>query len=67
MKATIAIKGMTCGGCASSVESAVKQVLGIISAQVSLEKAELDVEFDANKVTLADIRETVEKAGFQTE
>ena len=67
MKETITVKEMTCGGCKASVEEAVKRLLGVISASANVERAELVLEFDETKVTLADIREAVEKAGFETD
>ena len=67
MKATIKVKGMSCGGCKLSVEAAVKKVAGIVSAVASLENAELSVEFDEKKTALADIRAAVVKAGFGAE
>lgn len=67
MKETITVKEMSCGGCKVSIEEAVRGLLGVISAEANVERAELALEFDENKVTLADIREAVEKAGFETD
>lgn len=67
MKATIKVKGMTCGGCKQSVENAVRKVTGVVSAEADLQKAELNVEFDENTSALAEVRAAVVKAGFVTE
>jgi len=67
MKATIKVKGMTCGGCKLSVENAVRKVAGIVSAEADLQKAELNVEFDEKTSALADVRAAVAKAGFGTD
>jgi len=65
MKATIKVNGMSCGGCKQNVEKAAGKVPGVISAEASLEKAELTVEFDEKKASLADIRAAVVEAGYK--
>lgn len=65
MKTVIKVKGMVCGGCKAGVENAVKKLPGIKSAEASLDKAELTVEFDETKAALADIKAAVVKAGFE--
>ncbi len=67
MKTVIKIKGMSCGGCRKSVENALARVPGVVSADVSLEKAEAAVEFDENKAAPKDLKAAVVKAGFSAE
>ena len=67
MKTVIKIKGMSCGGCRLGAENALKRVPGVVSADVSLERAEASVEFDENKAALKDLKAAVAKAGFQAE
>lgn len=67
MKTVIKIKGMSCGGCRAGVENALKRVPGVVSVNVSLERAEASVEFDDNKAALKDLKAAVVKAGFQAE
>ena len=67
MKATIKVKGMSCGGCRAGVENALKRVPGVVSVAVSLESAEAVVEFDENKAALKDLKAAVVKAGFSAE
>jgi len=67
MKTTINVKGMSCGGCRAAVENALKKVPGVLSAAVSLEKAEAAVEFDEKKTALKELRAAIEKAGFGAE
>lgn len=61
MAKTYKVEGMTCGGCASSVEQAIKMV----SAQASVE-----VQLEGGLVTVSGvddddlIRQAVEDAGF---
>jgi copper chaperone CopZ len=65
MKITIKVTGMSCGGCKHGAETAVKRIPGVISAEASLERAELAAEFDEKKASLPDIRAAIEKAGFK--
>ncbi len=64
MKNVIPVKGMSCGGCKAAVEKAVGRVPGVTSAQASLEKAELAVEYDEKKAALEDIKAAVREAGY---
>jgi copper chaperone CopZ len=65
MKTTIKIQGMSCNGCRAGAENALKRVPGVVSASVSLEKAEAEVEFDEKKAALSDLKAAVAKAGFK--
>ncbi|MBI4350553.1 MAG: heavy-metal-associated domain-containing protein [Elusimicrobia bacterium] len=67
MKATIKVKGMSCGGCRLGVENALRRVPGVLSAAVSLEAAEAVVEFDEKKAALGELKAAVAKAGFSAE
>lgn len=60
----IQVDGMHCGGCASSVSKALLALDGVAKAEVSHEKAQAQVQFDAQKVSTATLLEAVEEAGF---
>lgn len=64
---TLKIDGMTCGGCVKSVTRLLSELDGVAQADVSLEKAQAVVSFDANKVQPAALVEAVEDAGFDAE
>ncbi|MDA8130992.1 MAG: heavy-metal-associated domain-containing protein [Elusimicrobia bacterium] len=65
MKIVLKIMGMSCGGCRSGVENALRRVPGVISVEVSLPKGEAAVEYDEKKAAPGDLRAAVEKAGFK--
>lgn len=65
MKSVIKVLGMSCMHCKAAVEKGVRAVPGVEAAEVSLEKAELAVEYDEKKAALSDIRAAVEKAGYK--
>ena len=62
---TLGITGMTCGGCVRSVTNVLKAQDGVAKAEVSLEKANAVVEFDPAKVQVAELKRSVEEAGFE--
>jgi mercuric transport protein len=61
---TIQVKGMTCGGCATSVEKALKSTEGVQEACVSFERGRAVIKYDDQKVTVAKLREVIDSTGF---
>lgn len=61
---TIRVKGMTCGGCATSVEKALKSTEGVQEARVSFERGKAVIKYDDQKVTIAKLREVINNTGF---
>ena len=61
---TIYVHGMTCGGCAISVEQALRNTEGVEDARVSFERGEAVVKYDDRKVTAAKLREVVTGIGY---
>lgn len=58
------VTGMTCGGCVSSVMSALKAVEGVEDVKVSLPDHEARVQYDEQVVSSKQLRSAVEGAGF---
>lgn len=50
---TLAIKGMTCGGCVLGVRTVLTRLPGVSSADVSYEKGRAVVTYDPARVTVA--------------
>ncbi|HEM5430159.1 TPA: copper-translocating P-type ATPase [Streptococcus suis] len=64
-QASYPIQGMTCASCALTVEKAVGKLVGIEEASVNLATEKLSVSYDEKLLGLEDIRQAVEKAGYQ--
>ncbi|HEM4914273.1 TPA: heavy metal translocating P-type ATPase, partial [Streptococcus suis] len=64
-QASYPIQGMTCASCALTVEKAVGKLIGIEEASVNLATEKLSVSYDEKLLGLEDIRQAVEKAGYQ--
>ena len=61
----LSVRGMTCGGCVSSVKAALEKVPGVSRAAVSLEKNEAAVTYEKDKTTPEELVKAVEKAGYK--
>jgi copper chaperone len=57
----IKIEGMSCGHCKMAVENALKEVAGVASAYVDLDRKEAVVTGSA---AIADLHQAVEEAGY---
>ena len=63
-KIVLKIEGMHCSGCSTRLERVLNGIEGV-SAKVSLENKNASVEYDTQKVTLNQICEAIEDAGFE--
>ncbi|MDA8344520.1 MAG: cation transporter [Thermaerobacter sp.] len=61
---TLAIDGMTCDHCKMTVTKALMGVEGVKTAQVSLEDARADVEFDPARVSVEALVQAVDEEGY---
>ena len=62
--ARLAIRGMSCANCSGTVEDALGELDGVQEANVNFATDEGTVEYDVREVTLAEIYETIEDAGY---
>lgn len=58
------VTGMTCGGCVSSITSALKAVAGVEAVNVSLADHEARVQYNERLASPQQLRSAVEGAGF---
>ena len=64
---SLKIKGMHCTGCSTRLEKVLNNQDGIENAKVSFEEAKTDIKFDENQISLEEIKEVIEDAGFEAE
>lgn len=64
-RVVIGIEGMHCGGCASGVKAMLKRTPGVISAEVSYEEKQAEVEFDPSATTREKLVEAVNNMGYK--
>ncbi len=59
----LTVTGMHCGGCVKSVTRVLEELDGVAQVNVTLE-GYADVQFDETKVSVSQLIETIEDAGF---
>lgn len=62
---SLKIEGMTCAACARAVERATRKIDGVVESNVNLATEKLNISFDETKVSIKDIQDAVEKAGYK--
>lgn len=60
-------KEISCSGCKKHITEAVKELDGIKSVDVNIEKKTVIVEFDDSKTTIETIKAAIEEAGYSAE
>lgn len=63
--ATIAIRGMTCANCATTNESALAAVPGVLSADVNAATEEARIEYNPADASMEDLYAAIESAGYE--
>ena len=64
MKETLKVEGMSCNHCVNSIETSVGELNGVSTVNVNLDQGDVTVEFDETKISLAQIKETIEDQGY---
>jgi P-type Cu+ transporter len=57
--------GMHCASCALTIEKALRETQGVVSANVNLATETASIQYNPEIVTIPILRKVVEKAGFQ--
>src|SRR5260370_22935500 len=61
----VAIEGMHCTSCATGIKVMLKRTPGVISAEVSYERREVDVEYDPSRTSPDKIVEAISNMGYK--
>jgi Cu+-exporting ATPase len=59
------VKGMSCASCAARIEKKVGELEGVQKVSVNFEAEVAAVDYDPEKISIADVSGTIEKLGFQ--
>jgi len=62
---TLSIGGMSCASCVNTVQEAVSELDGVLSASVNLVTEKLTVRYDPQRVRVAQIKKAVVDAGYE--
>jgi len=63
-KLILPVGGMTCASCVAHVEKALRGLDGVFSVNVNLATEKATVEYDPDRVGVADFKRVVEEAGY---
>ncbi len=63
-KINLPIEGMTCAGCARTIESALSHADGVLKVNVSLPTETAHVEFVPSRISPKELEEVVRKSGY---
>ena len=61
------IEGMHCSGCSTRLQKVLNNLEGVEEAEVSLEAKQAMIKYDEDKISIEEIREAIEDAGFKAE
>jgi P-type Cu+ transporter len=64
-KTEVKIAGMTCANCATTIERSLKSLNGVTNANVNVGTETAAIEYDSEKVTLAEIQKAVTDVGYK--
>lgn len=67
MQAVFKVTGMSCQGCVSSIEGALKKTPGVEQVAIDLKGAKATITFDTNKISSNDIASKIIDLGFDAE
>lgn len=60
----LSVTGMTCQGCVKGVQLALSALPSVQNIQVSLEQAQVSLDYDGTQVSKEQIIDTIENKGF---
>jgi copper chaperone len=63
--ATLKVNGMTCSGCVNSVKKVLTAIDGVQGVDVSLEKSQATIVYDATRARPAQFKTAIEDAGYE--
>jgi copper chaperone CopZ len=64
---TFTVRGFHCSGCSDNLSTALGNIDGVIRARASFDDAEVEVRFDADRVSEKDLRDQIAKSGFEAD
>ena len=67
IETNLKIEGMHCAGCSTRLEKVLNNLEGVEIAKVILEEKKATIKYDETKISLENIKESIEDAGFKGE
>ena len=67
IKKKLKIEGMHCASCAMNIDFDLEDLDGVKSSNTNYAKSETEVEFDEDKINIAQIIKSIEKTGYKAQ
>ncbi|MBC7428261.1 MAG: heavy-metal-associated domain-containing protein [Bacteriovorax sp.] len=61
------VNGMHCGGCAGKIKKSLNELNIDHTVDINVESGKVSIKFNSEQSTIAVLKSSVEKAGFQVE
>jgi copper chaperone len=61
---TFNVEGMSCAHCEATVEEELNALSGVERSNADFERGTVEVRYDESRVTTADIKNSVQEAGY---
>jgi len=58
------VEGMTCNHCKAAVENAVRQLSGVLAAEVDLSRKTVTVQYEPDRVSVEQMKQAIEEEGY---
>ncbi|MFO7262955.1 MAG: hypothetical protein A6D91_05345 [Bacillaceae bacterium G1] len=58
------VEGMTCNHCKAAVENAVRQLSGVLAAEVDLGRKTVTVQYEPDRVSVEQMKQAIEEEGY---
>lgn len=65
MKKTYQLETLTCPSCVAKIENMLKRMEGINESKILFMSSKVKVDFDENLITSEDIKNNIDKLGYQ--
>jgi copper chaperone len=61
------VNGMHCGGCANKIKKSIEEMNIEHAVDINIESGKVNIKYDSEKSTIAALKNSIEKVGFQVE
>lgn len=61
---TWVVDGMSCGGCAATIERVARQVPDVVGVKADAARGRVELSFNGGEPVAAAVRQRIEKAGY---
>ena len=64
-KVILPVQGMSCASCVNRIKATLRQVPGVVAANINFATEKAAVEYILGQVTIKDLAKTIEAAGYK--